>query len=242
MAAVAVSGGSDSMALLRMAHYLWERHEKQIVALTVDHGLRPESVGEAKQVAAWCASLGVEHHVLKWAYDGKGNLSAAAREGRYRLMADFCTSRGIERLYTAHTMDDQAETVLMRFARGSGVDGLAGMATTTPLWGVDVVRPFVLDQSRESLRSFLGEFGQDWIDDPTNDDARYDRVKARELFKHLEPLGISVRSLSGLAQRMKLAKHVLEDQADELRRSGLRFSPLGYATLDVDALAGASSV
>ena len=106
MAAVAVSGGSDSMALLRMAHYLWERHEKQIVALTVDHGLRPESVGEAKQVAAWCASLGVEHHVLKWAYDGKGNLSAAAREGRYRLMADFCTSRGIERLYTAHTMDD----------------------------------------------------------------------------------------------------------------------------------------
>jgi len=222
------------MALLRLAHHYWEACGKKIIALTVDHGLRSESALEAEKVSAWCAELGVEHHVLNWTYDGTGNLSAAAREGRYRLMANFCKSAGIEHLYTGHTMDDQAETVLMRFARGSGVDGLAGMARMTRLWGVTVVRPFIEEATRDGLRLILGEFQQDWINDPTNDDASYDRVKARELFEHLEPLGISIRSLSGLAHRMGL---VLEERADEFRQSGLNLSPLGFATLDVDVLA-----
>lgn len=238
--AVAVSGGSDSMALLRLAHYYWGSCDKEIVALTVDHGLRPESADEAQQVARWCAELGIEHHTLNWTYDGKGNLSAAAREARYHLMAEFCTSRGIEHLYTAHTMDDQAETVLMRFARGAGVDGLAGMARSTELWGISVVRPFIGTATREDLRALLDEFEQTWIDDPTNDDPSYDRVKARELFEHLEPLGISVQSLSGLAHRMAIAKHVLEQEAASFIKNGLHLSPLGFATLNVDVLASIS--
>jgi len=204
------------MALLRLAHHYWGVADRSLVALTVDHGLRPEAAHEAAQVAGWCDALGVEHHILNWAFDGKGNLSAAAREGRYQLMADFCQSRGIGHLYTGHTIDDQAETVLMRFARGSGVDGLAGMARETALWGVTVVRPFLAVASRVDLRAILKEYGQFWIDDPTNDDPSYDRVKARELFTHLGPLGISVRSLSGLAHRMGLAKDVLEREAAEL--------------------------
>ena len=228
------------MALLRLAHLHWGACEKEIVALTVDHGLRTESTKEALRVAAWCDELGIEHHILNWEYSGKGNLSAAARDGRYRMMADFCASRGVEHLYTAHTMDDQAETVLMRFARGSGVDGLAGMARMTQLWGVTVVRPFIGTATRESLRAMLRQFQQTWIDDPTNDDPRYDRVKARELFGLLEPLGISVQSLSGLAHRMGLAKHVLEQEVANFIEKGLDLSPLGFATLNVDALASVS--
>ena len=236
---MAVSGGSDSMALLRLARIWWALAGKRIIALTVDHGLRAESADEARQVAAWCEALGVEHHALKWTHDGQGNLSAAAREGRYRLMAEFCKAREIEHIYTGHTMDDQAETVLMRFARGSGVDGLAGMAAETPIWGITLMRPFVLSQTRESLRAILAELKQSWIDDPTNDDLSYDRVKARALVKELEPLGVTPALLASLAHRMDLAKRVLQNEADKLANSALTFSPLGFATLDVDALASA---
>jgi len=237
--AIAVSGGSDSVALLRLAHVWWGLAGKTIIALTVDHSLRPESADEARQVAAWCASLGVEHRTLKWQHAGQGNLSAAARNGRYSLMANFCQTRGISRLYTGHTTDDQAETVLMRFARGSGVDGLAGIASETSIWGLTLVRPFIRNQSRESLRSILREFGQEWIDDPTNDDRSYDRVKARALVKELEPLGVTQASLASLAHRMDLAKRVLQNEADKLAKSALILSPLGFATLDVDALEAA---
>ncbi len=236
-----MSGGSDSMALLRLAHFCCGQVRKKIVALTVDHGLRAASAGEAKQVAAWCADLGIGHHILHWEYQGKGNLSAVARNGRYRLMADFCKANGIAHLYTGHTIDDQAETVLMRLARGSGVDGLAGMARETPIWGITVVRPFVLDQTRGNLRDILRALGQAWIDDPTNDDPSYDRVKARQVFKHLEPLGISVSSLSGLAHRMGLAKQVLQRQADELVKNAVFLSPIGFAELDVNAFAAAET-
>jgi len=236
VAALAVSGGSDSMSLCRLAQWYWGQVDKKIVVLTVDHGLRAESRNEAEQVAAWCADLGIEHHILDWRYDDKGNLSAAAREGRYRLMAEFCEFRGITHLYTGHTKDDQVETVLMRFARGSGVDGLAGMARETSIWGLRLVRPFILSETRDSLRAILREFGQDWIDDPTNDDPSYDRVKARSLLKQLEPLGLTRSSLSSLAYRMGLAKDVLQSEAEKLKETGLTLSPLGFAILDVDAL------
>ncbi len=239
IAAVAVSGGSDSTALLRLAHWYWGQAGKQIVALTVDHGLRPESERETKQVATWCADLRVRHYVMRWHFNGTGNLSAAAREGRYHLMADFCKSHAIEHLYTGHTLDDQAETVLMRFARGSGVDGLTGMTRETSNWGISVIRPFIRGETRESLRAILAEFEQTWIEDPTNDDASYDRVKARQLLTHLEPLGVTVDSLSRLAHRMAGAKRVLNNEADKLIKSVLEMSPLGFATLDVDALASA---
>lgn len=238
-AAMAVSGGSDSMALLRLAHIWWRLAGKTITGLTVDHGLRAKSADEAKQVAVWCAALGVEHYVLEWRHDGHGNLSAAAREGRYRVMAEFCKTHGIAHLYTGHTADDQAETVLMRFARGSGVDGLAGMASETPIWGLTLMRPFLRHQTREGLRSILREFEQEWIDDPTNDDPSYDRVKARALVKELAPLGVTSASLAILAHRMDLAKRVLQGEADKLEKAALTFSALGFVTLDVDALAGA---
>ena len=237
---LAVSGGSDSMALLRCTDWLASIKSRNVVVLTVDHGLRPESSAEARQVAEWCAALGVEHHTLTWRYDGTGNLAQAARKGRYRLMAEFCLERGYERLYTGHTSDDQAETVLLRLARGSGVDGLSGMAPEARLWGITIMRPFVRDSRRKSLREVLKEFGQDWIEDSSNDDETYDRVKARKILDTLEPLGITVGRLSSTAYTLGLAREVLETEAAKLRARALRFMSLGYASVDRAAMRDAA--
>lgn len=239
VAAVAVSGGGDSMALLRAAHARFAAAGKTVIALTVDHGLRPESAGEAAMVSQTCAALGIEHHTLRWRFDGTGNLSAAARDGRYRVMADFCRIRGIAHLYTGHTRDDQAETVLMRLARGSGVDGLAGMAEDVSLWGLTILRPFLNAVSRDDLRTVLREIGQDWTDDPTNDDPTYDRVKARQMLDALAPLGLTRDRLLQTAAAMARAKDVLDAAATALIAESVTLSPLGYATLAVAAFRAA---
>ena len=147
--ALAVSGGSDSMALLHLALRHARAGGPALHVLTVDHGLREGSAGEAAAVASFCAGQGVPHETLHWhrAPGDTGNLSNDAREGRYTLMARACAARGIGTLLTGHTLDDQAETVLMRLGRGSGVDGLAAMRPVTRLWGLRLVRP-LLDRSR----------------------------------------------------------------------------------------------
>ena len=115
--ALAVSGGSDSMALLRLAEQWSKKNSVKISALTVDHGLRAEAAAEARQVADWCATLSLNHHTLRWeGVKPKTGLQAKARVARYDLMGDWCVSNGVSYLLTGHTMDDQAETVLMRQA------------------------------------------------------------------------------------------------------------------------------
>lgn len=237
--ALAVSGGSDSMALLHLTVRNRAGSDARLVVLTVDHGLRPGSAAEAEQVGVWCARLGVEHRILRWTHDGSGNLAAAARRGRYSAMAEFCRTLGFSTLMTGHTMDDQAETVLMRFARGSGVDGLAGMARSTRIWGIDVLRPLLRTDTREGLRAMLRRLGQDWIEDPTNDDPAYDRVKARSLLAKLAPLGLDTAALSRLSERMALAKSVLEERAADLTARAVSLSPLGYAEICVGTLEAA---
>ncbi len=241
VAAIAVSGGGDSVALLRAAHMAFKAAGKTAIALTVDHGLRDASATEAATVAGWCAPLGIEHHILRWQFDGTGNLSAAARDGRYRAMADFCQGREISHLYTGHTRDDQAETVLMRLARGSGIDGLAGMAEQVPLWGITVLRPFLNTTTRDQLRAALHDIGQGWIDDPTNDDAGYDRVKARRMLDTLAPLGLTRDRLVQTAAAMARGKDVLDAAAAALITNAAHLSPLGFAKLEVAAFQTATA-
>ena len=140
---VAVSGGGDSTALLVLLDD-WRRDGgPELAVATVDHGLRPEAAAEAAEVAALCGRLGVPHETLAWRWDGKGNLSDAARRGRLRLIAGWANGRGIGMVAQGHTADDQAETFLMRLARGSGVDGLAAMAARRTAEGVAWVRPLL---------------------------------------------------------------------------------------------------
>lgn len=230
---VAVSGGGDSVALLHLAKDWADANGVEMVALTVDHGLRPESREEAEWVAVQCAGRGIPHDILNWHSDPseRGNLSAAARNGRYELMSARCSALGVATLLTGHTEDDQAETFLLRLARGSGVDGLAGIPESVELHGVTVMRP-MLDIAREELRAWLRGRGMGWKDDPTNDDASYDRVKARQALGVLEELGVRPARLAKTAAMMREAQTVLDDAARELLQVAVTPSPLGYFRLD----------
>lgn len=186
--AVAVSGGPDSLALLLLARAAFG---DRVRALTVDHGLRPASAAEAAHVAQICASLGVQHATLRWQDEKpQANLQAAAREARYALMGNWCVAEGVGVLATAHHADDQAETLLLRLARGSGISGLAGVRAVRPLHGgVLLIRP-LLDRRRAELAALVGQAGITAIDDPSNRDERFDRTHARALLAATDWLAV----------------------------------------------------
>ncbi len=165
-----------------------------VIALTVDHGLRPESADEAAKVSQWCAALGIDHHVLRWEGPKPSTgIQAKARAARYDLMSAFCISRGITVLLTAHTMDDQAETIVMRAARTESAAALAGIWPETDWNGVRVMRP-LLGERRTALRQWLTDIGQDWFDDPSNEDERFERVRVRQTMLESDVAGLAARA------------------------------------------------
>ncbi len=176
---MAVSGGPDSLALLLLAHAAFGC---RLQAVTVDHGLRDASPGEAAMVADICTARGIPHATLLWRGDKPlANRQAGAREARYALMRDWCSVRGIGWLATGHHADDAAETLLMRLARGSGSAGLSGIRPRRDLGqGVTLLRP-LLGKRRAELAAVVASAGLDPVDDPSNDDPHYDRTQARTL-------------------------------------------------------------
>jgi tRNA(Ile)-lysidine synthase len=181
--AVAVSGGADSLALVLLCHRWACRRGGEVIGLTVDHRLRAESEAEARQVGKWLARQGIAHRRLVWERLGgrpTSAIQAAARTARYRLLADWCRRRGLLHLALAHHAGDQAETVLMRLARGGGLDGLAGMASIAGREGVRLIRP-LLTVAPARLRATLGAARQGWIEDPSNSDPGFERIRWRNL-------------------------------------------------------------
>lgn len=198
------------MALLHLLQKFCSPRQIQLHAVTVDHRLRPEAADEAAHVAQVCADMGVPHDILVWSgWDRAGNLQNAARHARYEKMAGWARSYGIDTVATGHTADDQAETVLMRLARRSGVDGLAAISQRSLRDGITWVRP-LLQTRREVLRSYLIRHDIGWTDDPSNDDDRYDRIKARKALKVLAPLGINAEALGEVAENMAAARKALD--------------------------------
>ncbi len=218
---LAVSGGSDSTALLvlaaRWARGLSKRHKHppKLAAVTIDHGLRPESRREALAVKQLARRLGVPHRTLSWR--GKKpntGLQEAARYARYRLLAEEAARSGYEHILTAHTLDDQAETVLFRLARGSGLTGLAGMADAAPIpvgrdAAIFLVRP-LLRVSKARLVATLRAIGIAHSEDPTNRDPRYTRTRLRALLPGLAQEGLDADGLARLASRMRRADATIE--------------------------------
>ena len=212
--AIAVSGGGDSTALLHLIAR--RRGARPLFAVTVDHGLRPDSAAEAAAVGVQAAALNVPHVILAWTgWDGQGNLQDAAREARIRLIGEWAALCGVAHVATGHTLDDQAETVLLRLARGSGVDGLAAIAPRGRRHGLSWLRP-LLGVRRETLRDWLRDEGIAWAEDPSNDDTRFDRVRARQALAALEPLGLTARGLADTALRMAEAKAALAAAAQNV--------------------------
>ena len=206
---VAVSGGGDSMACLDLM--LWHGQERgfPVEAVTVDHGLRVEAKDEIALVAEFCAARDVPHSVLRWTWDGSGNLQAEARAARYRLIAEWARERRVNWVALGHTEDDVAETFLMRLARASGVNGLAAMERRFERDGVTWIRP-IMAHGRAVWRRYLEQKEIVWAEDPSNEDERFDRVKARQVLQSLTPLGIDASTLSTVAHNLFIARAALD--------------------------------
>lgn len=237
---LAVSGGGDSMAMLALAHGWARGMGVGLRVVTVDHGLRPEAAVEAAMVADECAKLGHPHDILHWQWNGQGNLQDAARQARRDLIGAW---RGdLAHVLFAHTQDDQAETVLMRLIRGSGVEGLAGMAPARHVaderGGWRLLRP-LLAEARADLRHYATTLRLPFVDDPSNSDPRFDRVRARQA---MAALGLEATGLAQTAQRMARASQACRARVAEIARrivteEEVNGAPTGDLLIDRDGLA-----
>ena len=221
--AVAVSGGSDSLGLgLLLAEWVRDRGG-QLIVLTVDHGLRAEAAAECARVAEIFAAIpNCSVHVLRWRGEKpEHGLQAAARAARYGLLADWCRAHGVLHLAVGHTAEDQAETVAMRQAHGSGQLGLAGMAALRPEAGVRLLRP-LLPVSRPAIRNWLRSRGQDWIEDPSNELRKFERVRIRQSLgaSEAEQLHQQARQAGNERDRSERAAAALLAEVAQVHDSG----------------------
>lgn len=219
-AGLAVSGGPDSMAMLLLAHAAIPGN---FAVATVNHGLREGAAGECALVREACAARGIDCDVLH-VQVGQGNVQSSARDARYRALGDWAAQGGLSAIATAHHADDQAETLLMRLNRGSGVAGLAGIREQVWMHGVDalVIRP-LLHMRRADLAQIVAASGVETAQDPSNTDERFDRVRMRKALAGadwIDPLALS-RTASHLAE--------VDEALDRLTNAALRdyLSPRG---------------
>ena len=217
---LAVSGGPDSLALMWLAAR-WRRalsRGPRLIAVTVDHGLRPEAAREAREVKRLAQALQVPHRTLRWTgAKPDAGLPAAARAARYLLLAKAARSSGATHVLTAHTRDDQAETLLMRMLRGSGIAGLAAMARETEREGTWLARR-LLDVPKSRLVATLAKAKIAFADDPTNRDMSFTRPRLRALMPALVEEGGDSRNLARLATRLARANAAIEVLADGAER------------------------
>jgi tRNA(Ile)-lysidine synthase len=229
--AVAVSGGADSLALTLLADAWARRRGGRIAALTVDHRLREGSGAEAVRVGAWLAARGIAHQIL--VRDGAmpdRNLQEAARTARHALLEAWCRAHSCLHLLLAHHREDQAETLILRLGRGSGLDGLAAMAAVTERDACRLLRP-LLGVPRAALASYLDEKGQPWLEDPSNRADRFARVRVR---RALEVSGASPARLALAARNLGRARAALEHEVDQLLGRAVALEPAGFALADPD--------
>jgi tRNA(Ile)-lysidine synthase len=217
---LAVSGGPDSIALMWLAAR-WRRslaRGPRLFAVTVDHGLRAASSAEAGDVKHLARSLAVPHRTMRWTgAKPKTGLPAAARAARYHLLAKAARECGATHIFTAHTRDDQAETLLMRLMRGSGIAGLAAMARQSERNGVLLARP-LLDVAKSQLVATLNKAGIGFADDPTNRDPNFTRPRIRAVMPALAAEGGDARNLARLASRLARANAAVEVLVDGAER------------------------
>lgn len=250
---LAVSGGPDSVALMRLVATWAQRDWAQrdwaqrdgahrppvaVFVATVDHGLRPESRAEAEQVGVWARDLGLPHAILPWRGDKPTTrLQERARAARYDLLLRHARAVGADHLVTAHHADDQAETILFRLLRGSGLAGLAGMQAATRLEEVVHLRPF-LALRKAALVDFCQACGQAFLSDPSNENPRFARARLRRLAPLLAEEGLDTENLLRLGRRAARADAALAESAARLRASLDACRDAGSIAADLRPCAG----
>ena len=234
--AVAVSGGPDSLALTLLLAEWVHRRGGRLQALTVDHGLRPESAEEAASVGRTLMGRGISHRVLKWSGTRpQAGLQEAAREARYALLLDWCSRAGILHLFLAHHLEDQVETFLMRIARGSGRSGLAGMSAIVERRGVRLLRP-CLGVERDRLRATLANSGLVPVQDPSNQEPRFTRVRVRARLPALAGAGLGPGRLAAAAENAAIVRSALECEVARGLAATTMLHPAGFARVKPEAL------
>lgn len=226
--AVGVSGGADSLAL---ALLLKKWGGTDIVALTVNHGLREESAKEAEFVASVMKKHKIKHHILNWEGEKPSvGIEEAARIARYDLLGKWCAENGVDKLFIAHHKLDQAETFLMRLQRGSGVNGLAAMLEVFDKDGIKIIRP-LLEFMPEELKDFLDSQKINWVEDPHNFNEDFLRVKIRNFIPRLEKeLGLTVERIADTAANMARVRDFLETETGDYLKENLQsFEDIAFA-------------
>jgi tRNA(Ile)-lysidine synthase len=240
--ALAVSGGPDSLALMHLAaRSSAEQGGTPVLSvLTVDHGLRPGSRDEALMVERMARGLGLSHAILTWQEEGRGsrNVQERARTARYDLMAAHCHAHDIPAIVTAHHLDDQAETFLMRLKRGSGLDGLAAIPEEGAWAGVVILRP-LLDVPKARLVATLADAAIAYVSDPSNADHRFERARMRSSSDALAKLGLTPEALALSARRLRRAREAIDRAAEDFLVRHSDTSEAGYALIDRQALGSA---
>jgi len=235
---LAVSGGVDSLALLLLVSRWCALLEKppEVVVFSVDHGLREAAKEETKFVASVATELGFEAHILAGQIENPGSrLQEKARALRYALIGQAMDDQGISCLLTAHHCDDQAETVMMRWSRGSGLSGLGGMAKVSVRQDMFVFRP-LLDVRRHELEAFIAESGRAPVDDPSNRDAHFERVRWRQFMPDLADAGLNAEMINLSAKRLRRADSALVEMTEQIYEDQFVIDPFGCLFFDLAAL------
>jgi tRNA(Ile)-lysidine synthase len=242
--AVAVSGGSDSVALMHLlASWATRAGVKAPAILTVDHGLRAGSAADARMVVRWARALDLKATVLRWTGPRPdSDIEAEAREARYRLMGAWLRKHRIASLYVAHTEDDQAETFLLRLMRGSGLDGLSAMRPVAgyplPAFAdLRLIRP-LLSIDRAALRAHLEGLDQSWLEDPMNSEERFARVRLRNLMPQLHAAGVTRTRIAAAAAHLTRARDALDTVTGAVLARCAQPGPSGFQ-IDTVALTAA---
>lgn len=236
--AAGVSGGPDSMAMLWLLSQWGEKYGHEIHAFTVDHGLRPESADEAKQVELWVKDWpSVTHKILNWEGEKPDSrILEEARFARYALLTQAAKEAGARSLFIAHQRDDQAETFLIRLAKGSGLDGLCCMKSLQETENdIEIIRP-LLDVSKDDLVFLCQKKNIPYVDDPTNKNQNYLRPRLRAAREALEEEGLSAKRLAVTAQRLRRARNALETLSQNLFDSALLEKAQGGLLMDYRVL------
>ncbi len=240
--AVGVSGGIDSLALVFLANDWLRSINGRVIALTVNHNLRKEAFDEALSVQKLLQQNDIEHHILDWHHDKViSNIQEKAREARLELLTDWCNKNNILHLMFAQHSQDQAETLLIKICRGSGLNGLTGMPSVNIVNKIRVVRP-LLAFSKKQLKSILLSYTNWWVEDPSNDNPKFMRTAARKLLSSnnlLKLVNVKSQKKETLIQRMNLlaenltrVRSYLEKEAARHMAMMVKIFPEGYLTID----------